>query len=157
MTRNKTWAVFLATFGGGLGLHRFYLYGWRDAWAWLHPAPALLGLWGVWRARHYGLDDALSWLLMPLLGLAIAAGALSAVIYALTPTERWNARHNPRLAADHPVGHTRPLTVGLLIVAMMGGTVAFMSSLAIAFQRYFEVQVEAARSEPARGTRADPR
>jgi len=35
--RSKTIATWLALLGGSLGLHRFYLLGWRDPWAWLHP------------------------------------------------------------------------------------------------------------------------
>ena len=33
----------IALIGGSLGLHRFYLHGWRDVWGWLHPLPTLLG------------------------------------------------------------------------------------------------------------------
>ena len=29
-TRNKTLAIWAALFGGPMGLHRLYLYGWSD-------------------------------------------------------------------------------------------------------------------------------
>lgn len=149
--RNKTLAAALALLGGSLGVHRFYLHGLRDWVGWLYPLPSLLGLWGVVRVRQLGQDDQLAWLLVPLLGFALAAAGLTAVVYALTPKEKWNARHNPACAPDHPAGWTRPLTIGILIAALMGGTIAFMASLAFSFQRYFEYQVEAARaiSQPA--------
>ena len=40
-------ATWLAVLGGSLGLHRFYLHGVRDLWAWLHPWPTLLGAYGL--------------------------------------------------------------------------------------------------------------
>ena len=65
--KNKTLAAWLAFLGGPLGLHRFYLFGLADLLGWLLPIPAALGLYGVLRARHYGLDDPWSWVLIPLL------------------------------------------------------------------------------------------
>ena len=143
--RHKTAAAGIATLGGFLGLHRFYLHGFKDWVGWLFPLPSALGILGVLRARNLGLDDQLSWVLIPLLGFTLAAAALTAVVYALTPKEKWNAHHNPDLAADHPAGWTTPLTIGILIAALMGGAVAFMGSLAFSFQHYFQYQVEAAK------------
>lgn len=143
--KNKTAAAWLALLGGGLGLHRFYLYGKNDLWAWVHPIPFALGLWGVERMRTLGQDDALSWWLTPWLGLVVAITCLTAILYALTDPARWNARHNPTLPADAPPGTSNWLTVLALVVALMLGTIALMSSLAVSFQRYFETQVEAAR------------
>lgn len=151
MTRHKTVAAALALVGGCLGLQRFYLHGLRDKVGWLFPLPSLLGLWGVMRVRELGQDDPLSWVLIPLLGATLAVGGLFAVVYALTPKEKWNARYNPDCPPDHPAGWTTPLTMAVLIAAMLGGTIAFMSTLAFSFQRYFEHQVEQARaiSQPA--------
>ena len=72
--RSKTLATWLALLGGTLGLHRFYLHGWRDQLGWLHPLPTLLGLVGVQRMRALGQDDRLAWLLIPLLGLMLSHG-----------------------------------------------------------------------------------
>ena len=60
--------------GGRLGLHRFYLHGARDRWAWLQPLPTLVGAYGVWRMRELGVDDRLGWLLVPLLGFDARRG-----------------------------------------------------------------------------------
>lgn len=144
--RNKTLAAALATFFGFLGLHRFYLHGAKDWVGWLFPLPSVLGVIGVMRARNLGLDDQVAWLLIPLLGFTLAAAGLTAVVYALTPKEKWNARHNPDLSNDHRSGWTTPFTIGFLIAALMGSSVAFMGSLAFSFQHYFKYQVEAAKA-----------
>jgi len=139
--RNKTLAVWLALVLGVLGLHRFYLRGLGDWVGWLHPIPAALGLWGVDRVLLYGQDDKLSWILIPLLGLTIAASCLMAIVYALTDREKWNGQFNPSLPADASPGGTNWLTIGALVAALLMGTVALMGSLAFGFQRYFEYQV----------------
>jgi hypothetical protein len=143
--KNKTIAAWTALLGGPLGLHRFYLYGWSDRLGWAIQAPTLTGLYGVLRARHLGLDDQWSWVLIPFLGFTIAACALCAIVFGLTSAEDWNRRHNPKLAADAECGATHWLTVGALIASLLIGTTALMASLAFSFQRYFEYQVEAAQ------------
>lgn len=145
MTKNKTVAAWLAFLGGPLGLHRFYLHGATDWIGWLHPLPTALGLWGIERVRAYGVDDTLSWLLIPLLGFNIAACALVAIYYGLRTPEQWNARHNPSLAAEASAGRTHWITIGAIIAALMIGTAVLMASLAFSFQRYFEYQIDEAR------------
>lgn len=129
-----------------MGLHRFYLYGLGDTVAWLFPIPSALGWWGVERMRNLGQDDMLSWALIPLLGATMAIACLMAVIYALTPAERWNARHNPQLPLDASAGRSNGLTVVVLVFAMLAGTIAFMGSLAFGVQKVFEYQIESART-----------
>jgi hypothetical protein len=146
MLKNKTTATWLALMGGPLGLHRFYLYGMGDMMGWLLPIPTALGWYGVQRAQQLGLDDQTSWLLIPLLGFAIAAGALTAIVYGLMSSEKWNFRFNGNTGSDHPAGTTHWLTIGAIVCALLIGTTALMSSLAFSFQRYFEYQVEAARA-----------
>jgi len=138
--RSKTLATWIALVGGGLGLHRFYLHGWRDGWGWLHPLPFALGLWGVQRARTLGQDDALSWLLIPLLGAVLAQSMLAAIIYGLTPDERWNARHN---AGGRPSRSGWAAVIGVVLALFVGAGV-LMATLAFSAQRYFEWQVEEA-------------
>jgi len=50
--KSKSLATWLALLGGLLGAHRFYLHGWRDGLAWLHPVLSLIGLAGVIRMRN---------------------------------------------------------------------------------------------------------
>ena len=142
--KNKTLAAWLAFIGGQLGLHRLYLYGWSDLWAWVHPVVAALGWYGVERVRVHGQDDQLAWLLVPLLGFTLAATALAALYYGLMSPEKWNERYNPD-APEAPAGQTGWLTIGAVVFALLFGTIALMSSIVFSFQRYFEYQVEEAR------------
>jgi hypothetical protein len=139
--KSKTLATWIALLGGSLGLHRFYLKGGRDVLAWLHPVPTLAGLVGVQRMLELGQDDKMAWLLLPLLGLMLAQAALCAIVYGLTPDERWDARHNPG-APVHATGWGPVLGV---IAALMIGATALISTIAFSGQRYFEWQVEASR------------
>ncbi|MDM7456759.1 MAG: hypothetical protein P3W97_005785 [Tepidimonas sp.] len=140
--RNKTVAAWLALLGGGFGWHRFYLHGFGDVWGWAHAIPTALGLWGVDRVLTYGQDDKLSWVLLPLLGVGLVAACLSAIVYALQPPERWNARHNPAGPADARAGETNWLTIIAVVLSLMVGATALMAGLAFSFQRYFEYQIE---------------
>lgn len=143
--KNKTIAAWLAFAGGPLGLHRFYLFGLHDRLGWLLMLPTALGMWGFERVKAYGVDDVLSWWLIPIFGFAFAACALNAIVYGLMSTERWNARFNPQQAADAAAGQSNWFTIGAVAVALLIGTTVLMSSIVYSIQRYFEVQIEEAR------------
>jgi hypothetical protein len=143
--KNKTVAAWLAFLGGPLGLHRFYLHGLGDMLGWMLPVPTALGLYGIERARQLGLDDGLSWVLIPLLGFTIAACALTAIVYGLMAPEKWNARYNPQAPADAPGGRTGWLTIGAVVISLFVGASVLMASIAFSFQRYFEHQVDEGR------------
>jgi len=138
--RSKTAATWLALLGGGFGLHRFYLHGKGDVLGWLLPLPTLLGLYGAQRARQIGLDDQLSWALIPLLGLVLAGTMLSAIVYGLTPDDKWNARFDPAGAS----GRSGWLAVIGVLLALSIGATALISTIAFTAQRYFEFQAEPA-------------
>lgn len=140
--KNKTAAVWITFLGGPLGLHRLYLKGHMDTLGWLLPIPTALGMYGVVRARDIGLDDTLSWVLIPLLGFTIAACALTAIVYGLMDTEKWNRRFNPVAPVDATAGRTHWGTVFGIAIALLVGTTVLMSSIAFTFQRYFEYQQE---------------
>lgn len=143
--KNKTISCWLALLGGPLGLHRFYLRGIHDMLGWLLPLPTAIGLYGIERVQQYGLDDQWSWVLIPILGFTIAGCALTAINYGLMSPEKWNAKFNPTAPLDATPGKTHWLTIGALVLALLLGTTALMSSIAFSFQRYFEFQVEEAR------------
>ncbi|MDZ7938064.1 MAG: hypothetical protein U5M53_07170 [Rhodoferax sp.] len=147
--KNKTVAVWLTFLLGSLGLHRRYLLGRFDLLALLLPIPTLLGLYGVYRARSFGVDDQLSWVLIPLLGFTLAGCALNAIVYGLQGTEAWNRRHNPGVDPESAAGVTHGFTVFGLAVALMVGTTVLMASLAFSIQRYFEYQAVASVSAHA--------
>jgi len=142
--KSKTLATWAAFLGGPVGLHRFYLHGLGDGWGWLHTLPTLLGLWGLQRVSDLGQDDQLAWLLIPILGFTVAATMLQAILYGLTPDEKWHARYNP-----HLVGATDTRASGWAAVigaglALMVGATVLMSTIAFSGQRYFEYQIEEA-------------
>jgi hypothetical protein len=143
--KNKTLAAWLAFLGGPLGLHRFYLHGFRDLLGWLLPIPTAIGLYGVQRMRQNGLDDAWSWVLIPMLGFTIAGCALMAIIYGLMEREKWNARFNPASAADSVAGATNWFTIGAVVLSLMIGATVLMASIAFSFEHYFVYQVEEGR------------
>ena len=139
--KSKTLATWIALIGGGLGLHRFYLYGPRDLWGWLWPLPTLVGAYGVARVLKLGQDDQLAWLLLPLLGLALSSAMLAAIVYGLMPDEQWNARFNPQ-GRTHQAGWA--VVFGVVLSLLIGATV-LMSTIAFSGQRYFEHQIEEGR------------
>lgn len=140
--RSKTLATWLAFAGGSLGLHRFYLHGPRDVAGWLHLPPTLLGAYGVHRMMELGQDDRLAWVLIPLLGLSVAASMLAAIVCGLTPDERWNARFDPA----GPAARSGWLAVLGVIAALIVGASVLMATIAFGTQRYFESQDDVAGS-----------
>jgi hypothetical protein len=140
--KNKTIGVWLTLLTGPLGLHRLYLHKRFDAVSWLQLLPTLIGAYGVLRAREIGLDDHMSWMLIPWIGLSAAASSLTAIVYGLMVSERWNARFNPEGPLDNAAGASGWLTIGGVVVALLLGATVLLSSLAFSFQRYFEYQAE---------------
>lgn len=128
--------------GGPLGLHRFYLYGLGDWLGWLLPVPTALGVYGLVRVQHNGLEDHWSWVLLPLAGFVLACCALTAIVYGLAAPEKWNAKFNPAAPPQNQAGHTGWLTVGAIVLSLLLGATVLMSSLVYSIQRYFEYQIE---------------
>ena len=95
--------------------------------------------------QQLGLDDHWSWVLIPFLGFTVAGCALTAIIYGLMTPEKWNARHSPGAAPDALPGRTNWLTIGAVVLSLLVGTTALMSSIVYSFQRYFEYQIEEGR------------
>ena len=154
--KSKTLATWIAIAGGTLGLHRFYLHGFRDLPGWLHPLPTLIGLYGVMRARALGQDDHLAWVLMPFAGATITASMLCAIVYGLASEDKWNARFNAGRTGS-PSGWGAVLGA---MVALLVGAGVLMATIAFVAQRYFEYQVEteaASVSQPATPTAPPPK
>jgi hypothetical protein len=139
--RSKTLATWIALVGGSLGLHRLYLYGPRDVWAWLHLLPTALGFYGLMRVDQLGQDDRLAWLLVPIFGVMLAGTMLMAIIYGLMPDEKWNARFNPR-GPEHHTGWST--IIGVMLALAIGGGV-LMATIAYSGEHYFSYQIEEAK------------
>ena len=76
--------------------------------------------------------------LLPLLGLMVSITMFTAIFYALTPDERWDARHNPGRAG--PGTGWGPVLAA--IIAMLIGGGILMGTIAYSGQRFFEWQLE---------------
>lgn len=105
--KNKTLATFLSALFGGLGMHRFYLYGKKDVWGWVHA------------------------LLFP---LSVFAGFLEALVIGLTPDEKWDEHHNRDSRRQSDSGW---LLVVLLVLTFGGGAIAFIAAIARTFDLWF--------------------
>jgi hypothetical protein len=142
--KNKTVAVWITLIAGPLGLSRVYVKGKIDAIGWALIVPTLLGLYGVQRARSIGLDDPLSWVLVPLLGFSMAACALTAIVYGLMDAPKWNGLYNPNEVSDSPAGKTGWLTIFGVALSLFAGATILLSTIAFSFERYFEFQADQA-------------
>jgi hypothetical protein len=98
--KNKTLCTLLAMLFGGLGAHRFYLYGKKDIWAWVHV------------------------FLFP---LSIFAGFIAALVIGLTPDEKWDARHN---ANSGRTSDSNWMVIALVILSFAIGATALMTVIA---------------------------
>ena len=135
--KSKTLAAWTALTLGPLGVHRLYLHGARDLLAWLHLPPTLAGMAGAWRMREFGQDDLAATWLVPLLGLMISQALFTAILWGLTPDERWDARHNPgRRSRASGWG----VVLAVILSLMVGGAV-LMGTIAYSVQHFFEWQL----------------
>jgi TM2 domain-containing membrane protein YozV len=105
--KNKTLATFLASIFGGLGFHRFYLYGKKDFWAWVHVA---------------------------LFPLSIFPAFIEALVIGLTADEKWDEAHNKN--SGRKSDSSWPLAV-LLVLTFGGGAIAVIAAIARTFDLLF--------------------
>jgi hypothetical protein len=151
---SKTLATWIAVIGGSLGLHHWYLDGPRRWVGLLYPIPTLVGLVGAFRMDKLGVDDRLSWALIPWLGLTISVGMMCAIVIGLTTDAKWARLHagdptKPVVRASReeddetpPPGivHTGWAPVlGVILALMIGGGV-LMGTIAFTVEKAFDLQ-----------------
>ncbi len=109
--KNKTFATFLAFSLGSAGIHRFYLYGNKDPFAWLYLAsiPVTLVAIGVGN-RYNPLFMATPWV------IAILASQLEAFTLGLKDDRKWDALHNPN---SGKTSHSHWIIAVILCVNLM--------------------------------------
>ncbi len=142
--KNKTTAVWLTLILGLTGLHRLYLFKRFDAISWMLLLPTLIGAYGLLRAHQIGIEDHMSWLLIPWIGLSAAASSLMAIVYGLMETEKWNIRYNPGSPPEGTAGSSGWLTIIGVVIALMLGATVLLSSLAFSLEHFFEYQAQSA-------------
>jgi len=135
--RSKTLTALLACVGGSLGLHRFYLYGKRDIFGWLHLLATLAGLCGIALLIASHRDSLLGWILVAPGDVSLMAGFLAALVYGLRPDQKWDEQFNPGSARKSDSGWS---VVLLVIASLFIGASVLMGGLALGFQTYFEHQ-----------------
>ena len=123
--RNKTLATLLAATVGCAGLHRFYLYGRRDTWGWVHAASLPLSALG-WVGRNI-LPPAFSIFLLSPLIVSVLAAMLEALVLGLTPDAKWDAAHNPGVAGATESNWLLAVILILTLACGMGGLIFAIS------------------------------
>lgn len=138
--KSKTLATGLAFLFGWLGAHRFYLYGARDKFAWLHPVGAMLGLVGARLLAQSELASVPGWVLAIIGAATLLAAFLAALVYGLRPDQKWDAQFN---SGTGRASHSGWTVVLIVIVTLFVGASLLMGGLVQMFATYFEHQVQA--------------
>ncbi len=115
--KNKTLTTLLAIFLGGVGAHRFYLYGSRDFWAWNYVMAFILFASAVFLAQS---PHTLTISIIALFPVSIFAGWIEAIVTGLTADAKWDARHNAN--SPHKSASGWPLIVLLVLTFALGIT-----------------------------------
>lgn len=113
--KNKTLTTLLAFLFGVFGAHRFYMYGLRDKWGWLHLISLPLASVLLTAAPDLPLFFAAG----PMI-LSTLIAFLAALVIGLTPDDKWDARHNPESGR---MSNSRwPLAILLVLTLGVGAT-----------------------------------
>ena len=113
----------LALFLGGIGAHRLYL---GARWWWIYPLLALPAMGIALRSEPWYRHPAFF-----VATLVALAAMLEAIVFCLTPDEKWDARHNPGSPRRSTSGWPEALVA---IVALVLGATLLMSVMAIALE-----------------------
>jgi TM2 domain-containing membrane protein YozV len=141
--RSKTLTAALAFFFGSLGAHRFYLYGFRDVFGWAHLIGTIIGVPGVLLLVVTQRAATVGWWLAVPGAVSLFAAFLAAIVYGLRPDQKWDAQFNAQAGRHSRSGWA---VIFVVIFSLFFGAFLLMSGLALAFQTYFESQVEAAKT-----------
>lgn len=127
--KNKTLTTLLAATLGGIGAHRFYLFGKKDFWGWVHAVTLPL------TAVLLGLrpDQPALFMAAPLI-VSILSAFLEALILGLTPDDKWDVRHNVSSGRQSSSGW--PLAI-ILVLTLGVGAIAVIAAIARTFDLLF--------------------
>jgi hypothetical protein len=125
--RHKALAALLAAATGAFGLNRVYLgqaLWWLPLGITLAALPLLIGV------RNWYQTPAFFVAMVP-----VIAGFLQALVLALMPDERFDARFNSNSRRRNRSGWDAVLVA---IVSLAAGAIVLMATIALLFQTYFE-------------------
>lgn len=125
--RRKSIAALLAFTLGALGAHRVYLG--QRLW-WLPLVVTLITLPWLIGVRNWYQTPAFFILVIPFI-----AGCIEALVLALMPDARFDARFNAGSARANQSGWDAVLVA---IGTMVGGSIVLMTAIALLFQTLFE-------------------
>lgn len=127
--KNKTFTTFITTVFGSIGIHRFYLYGAKDVWGWLHLATLPLSL----LAFTLWPDQQKLFVFAPLIASALIA-ILEALVTGLMSDEKWDAQQNVNSGKKSE----STWLIALIIVLSVGvGAVGLIGTIARTFDLLF--------------------
>lgn len=127
--KNKTLSTLLAMLFGTLGVHRFYLYGKKDYWAWLSIASFLL----LSIAVLTKLPQSFFIIFLLFVIVSFFAGLIGALVIGLTPDEKWDAQFNRNSGRNSNSGWT---VILLVVVTFALGSTALIATIARGFDLY---------------------
>lgn len=125
--RHKAFAALLAALTGALGLNRLYLgqrLWWLPLGITLVTLPLLIGVENWYQTPAFFVSM-----------IPVVAGFIQALVIALMPDDRFDARFN---AGQSRRNHSGWDAVLIAVVTLMGGAVALMTTIALLTQTYFE-------------------
>lgn len=125
--RRKSIAALLAFLLGGLGAHRVYLG--QPRW-WLPPAVTALALPLLIGVRNWYQTPAFFVLMVP-----VIAGFIEALVLALTPDEKFDARFNAACPRRNDSGWDAVLVA---IATLMVGAIVTIAAIVLLIQTIFE-------------------
>ena len=132
--KHKALAALLASLTGALGLNRLYLG--QKLW-WLPLAVTLIALPLLIGVKNWYQTPAFFVLMVP-----VIAGFIQALIIALMPDERFDARFNAGQARRNDSGWDAVLVA---VTTLAGGATVLMTTIALLTQTYFEHALRAPR------------
>jgi TM2 domain-containing membrane protein YozV len=125
--RRKSLAALLAFLFGALGMHRLYLG--QPRW-WLPLAASALMLPLLVGVHNWYQSPAFFVLMVP-----VAAGFIEALVLALMPDEKFDARFNPGIERRNDSGWDAVLVA---IATLMIGATVVITAIVLLFQTVFE-------------------
>ena len=128
--RHKALAALLASVAGAAGANRLYLG--QKGW-WLPLGVSALTLPLLIGVRNWYQTPAF-FVLIP-----VTAGFIQALVIALVPDERFDARFNTACSRRNHSGWDAVLVA---IVTLAGGAIALMTTIALLFQTYYEAVLQ---------------